>query len=93
MKGITIYELYDFLLYNHEIEFSYNDTLFSMEPHFDGSNSYFAIWNCTDGGKCIGKTLRSGFKDNEAIEQLLNIKCFEGKTFMEIENDVVDVIY
>lgn len=94
MKGITIHELYDFLLHNHEIEFSYNNALFSMEPYSDDKNSYFAIWNCSDVGELIAISVRSHCDNNLAIDRLLNIQCFDGKSFREIEKDVtVTVIY
>ncbi len=95
MTGITINELYDYLSSGHEISFIYNGSEFSIEPDKDNSSSYVTIWDCGNNARCLCRCIVSDRNNKkEAIDNLLSAKCFDGKSFMEIEKDViVDVIY
>ncbi len=89
MKGINIAELYDFLSNGHELEFWYQNNEFSLEPYGDGTDSGFGIWDVTHGGKLIAKVINNGGDDTAAIDSLLQIPCFDGKSFMEVEKDII----
>lgn len=98
MKGINLDELYEFLTYNREIEFEYNGTTYAMQPEVHDGIAYLLIWDCTDpqAGVCIVKKEipMEGDVPREAIDYVLNAKCFHGKSFLEVEKDIeVTVIF
>ena len=91
MQGTKIDDLYEYLSNGHEISFTYNGIEYSMEPETDA----FTIW---EYGKTSQRICRYAILEScdikAAILDFLNTKCFDGKSFMEIEKDVVvDVIY
>lgn len=88
MKGINLVELYDFLSNGHELEIWYQNNEFSLEPYWDGAHSGFGIWDVTHGGKLIAKVINNEADDTAAIDSLLQIACFDGKSFMEVEKDI-----
>ena len=94
MIGITFEELYDYLSSNHEIEFSYHGVLYSIEPASD-DGIRFVIWRCDDHAEIICSSKESQEKTvNDAIENLLSQKCFDGESFLDIEDDViVDTVF
>lgn len=71
------------LLAGHEIEFSYKDYDYCIQPDDEG----FSVWKVAKGGN-------SGPKIAEAktVEDVFELNCFEGKTVLEIEDDVTDAI-
>lgn len=96
MIGITIEELYDYLINRHEIEFTYNGTVYSIEPDKEGNRSYFTIWKCDEvNPRCLCRCEISPENNlTSIIDDFLNTRCFNGKSFMDIEKDVdVTVIY
>lgn len=97
MQGITMNELYELISYYHEVEFEYNGTTYVLQPEEDEGKTYLVIWDCTsDAAKCITKCEISSKGDipRAVIEAVLSDKCFDGKSFLEIEQNVtVTVIY
>lgn len=97
MQGVTMHELYELISYCHEAEFEYKGTTYVLQPEENDGKAYLVIWDCTpDAAKCIARHEISGMGDipREVIDAVLSEKCFDGKSFLEIEQDVtVTVIY
>lgn len=94
MSGITHEDLYDFLANNHEVEFSYHGGIYSIEPTSD-NGIRFEIWRCDDNAEviCSGKA-DIGETVKEILDNLFSEKCFSGKSFFDIEDDViVDTVF
>lgn len=90
MTGITFNELYDYLSGNHEIEFTYQNTTYVLQPEVCKGKSYIVIWTYPPNAKCVFR--REIPKDGEIpkrfIDDALNAKCLEGKSFLEVEKDI-----
>lgn len=97
MQGISIAELYKVISHSHDAEFSYGGTTYVLQTEMDEDNSFLVIWDCTPNApKCITKYKipDQNTIPKQVIDQILNDKCFSGKSFMEIEQGVVvNVIY
>ena len=95
MTGINFAELYDFIEHNHEIEFTYRQEEYTIEPAGDRDSVIFDIWKYGEKSARICRVSKDA--DSEirfTIDRLLNQKCFYGKSFMEIEQEVtVDTIF
>ena len=90
-------ELYELISHCHDAEFEYNGTTYVLQPEVDDNKTYLVIWDCTpDAAKCIAKQ-EIGVNEvipQSVIDAVLSEKCFNGKSFMEIEKNVtVTVIY
>ena len=99
MIGTNMEELKQYLKSNREIEFSYQNSVYTIEPGGITANTRFSIWKSktdTDTADWICEyTAPSGMiSEEDIINNFLNTKCFEGKSFVEIETAVtVDVIF
>ncbi len=99
MIGTNMEELKQYLKSNREIEFSYQNSIYTIEPGGITANTRFSIWKSktdTDTADCICEyTAPSGMiSEEDIINDFLNTKCFEGKSFVEIETAItVDVIF
>lgn len=97
MQGISLPELYKVISTSHDVEFSYDGTTYVLQPEVDEGNSFLVIWDCTpNSSKCIAKYKipDQNTIPKQAINNILNDKCFNGKSFIEIEQFVVvEVIY
>ena len=97
MQGISINELYELISHYHNAEFEYNGTTFVLQPEVNDDKTYLVIWDCTpDAAKCIAKHEIGveGDIPQNVIDAVLSEKCFNGKSFLEFENDItVSVIY
>ncbi len=92
MQGISMNELCELISHNHEAEFEYNGTTFVLQPEVNDDKTYLVIWDCTpDAAKCIAKCeiTVDGDIPQEIIDAVLSEKCFDGKSFLEIENDII----
>ena len=98
MTGITFDELIDYLMNNHEIEFTYNSRIYIIQPEVSDDTHWLTIYtaeNDTDN-PCIAKLeTPSNLTDaKDIISTLFSINCFNGKSFMEIEKEVhISTIY
>lgn len=96
MIGITMKELCNYISQGHEAEFTYKNERYVIQPEVDNGKSYLVIWNCENDSACI---CRYGIPNHETISQdfidrVLNEKCFDGKSFYEIESEItVDNIF
>lgn len=81
----------------HDAEFEYNGTTYVLQPEVNDDKTYLVIWDCTpNAAKCIAKheIENEGDIPQSVIDVVLSEKCFNGKSFMEIEKLVtVTVIY
>ncbi len=97
MHGISMNELCELISHNHEAEFEYNCTTFVLQPEVNDDKTYLVIWDCTpDAAKCIAKHEIDveGDIPQSVIDAVLSEKCFNGKSFTEIEREItVTVIY
>ena len=97
MNGIKMNELYELISHFHDAEFEYNGTTYVLQPEADEGKTYLVIWDCTpDAARCIAKREipMNGDIPQSAIDAVLSEKCFDGKSFMEVEKDItVTVIY
>lgn len=102
MIGITMDELITWLIAFHEAEFTYKGKQYIMQPELDKKKGqmFEVIWYyCPEDeskSRCISKhpIPLIGEIPLEELEPVLNDKCFDGKSFMEIEKEVtVDGIF
>ncbi|MCH4072455.1 hypothetical protein [Pseudoramibacter sp.] len=97
MQGISMNELYDVISNSHDVEFTYDGTMYVLQTEIDGENTFLVIWDCTPGSpKCIAKYCipDQNTIPKSVIDNILDDPCFDGKSFMDIKQDVVvDIIY
>lgn len=97
MNGIKMDELYERISHCHEAEFEYNGTTYVLQPEVNDDKTYLVIWDCTpNAAKCIAKheIEVEGDIQQSVIDAVLSEKCFNGKSFKEIEQNItVTVIY
>ena len=97
MQGITMNEMCELISHYHDAEFEYNGTTYVLQPEVNDDKTYLVIWDCTpDAAKCIAKSeiTVEGDIPQSVIYAVLTEKCFDGKSFLEIESNItVTVIY
>lgn len=97
MNGIKINELYELVSHCHEAEFEYKKTPYVLQPEVNADKTYLVIWDCTPNAeKCIAKCeiTTEGDIPSDVIDAVLSEKCFDGKSFLKIEQDItVTAIY
>ncbi len=93
MIGMTIDEFCDFISHNHEAEFTYKSILYVIQPEKTQGAAYLTIWRCdNEVGVCICRQLipvKGMDIPSDVIYKVLNEKCFEGKSFCDIEKDII----
>lgn len=67
----------------HEIEFTYNGFSYCIEPQYNGSDGY-NISKYHQSGDNKGETIASANSPEEIVE----LKCFDGKTLKEIVDNI-----
>ncbi len=97
MQGIKMDELYELISHWHDAEFEYNGTTYVLQPEINDRKAYLVIWDCTpDAARCIAmhEIGTEGNIPQSVIDAVLQEQCFDGKSFIEIEQGiVVTVIY
>ena len=97
MQGITMNELYELISHCHDAEFEYSGITYVLQPDVNDNKTYLVMWDCTpDAAKCIAKheIEVEGDIPQSVIDAVLSEKCFNGKSFKEIEQEItVTVIY
>lgn len=98
MQGVTMDELYELVSHYHDAEFEYNGTTYILQPELKNGKEYLVIWDITpDKAKCICRhdiLLDGNDISRETIDAVLSEKCFDGRSFLEIERDItVTVIF
>ena len=92
MKGINIKNFYETLEHYTELEFEYQNIKYVIEPIFEDDKRYLTIWRSISDTEatCMIKEMISSKQgiEKEVIDKVLNSKCFNGKSFFEIYNDI-----
>ena len=76
-----------------DLVFEYNEKKYQIEPNdMDDEICSLTIWTAEENVDNIrlvkeANTSKSGIA-KEVIDKVLNTKCFEGKSFFEIYNDI-----
>lgn len=68
----------------HEIEFKYNNHEYGMERE---TEDQYSIWEFE-----IGSDTGTKIATAKTPEDLFKLKCFDGKTILEIDDNVTDAI-
>ena len=95
MQGISMAELCERIKYSHEAEFIYDGATYILQPIVTDERAWLII-DCVDTSKrlCRHEIPMSGSIPQSDIDAVLSEKCFNGKSFMEIEQEItVTVIY
>lgn len=80
-------DLYDELLNNHEEEFVYNKKTYMLQPEVKGEKEYLVIYSL-DGEYLVKEEIKNGVIDKSLIDKILSIKCFDGKSFVDVKNSI-----
>ena len=92
MKGINIKNFCETLEDGSELEFEYENTQYVIQPLVIDNRYCLTVWKIIDdkNGSCmIKKEIHSDEGiEKEVIDKVLNSKCFNGKSFFEIYNDI-----
>ncbi len=95
VKGTTLEELYELITYNHEAEFIYKEKEYVLQPEVKDGKSYLIICESPesfDNPKYLCRKETPGLDfdkiPKEIIDAVFSEKCFDGKSFLEIEKDV-----
>lgn len=86
MIGIAMEELKDRLINGHEAEFVYKGCEYSFEMRIEDGKKFIDIWKCSEEPWCIANSVVEG---TDGIDTLLKKRCFEGKSFYDIESEVI----
>lgn len=95
MQGISMNELRERIMYSHEAEFVYNGITYILQPVATDKKAWLII-DCVDTSKrlCQYEIPMHGNIPQSVIDAVLSDKCFDGRSFLEIERDVtVTVIF
>ena len=94
MKGINIKEFCESLEHNHELEFEYNGNTYVIQPIVEDNKRWLVayLYNSEDEDNTEYSVkeaihLEIGV-EKEVVDKVLNAKCFEGKSFFEIYQDI-----
>ncbi len=96
MIGITMKELIECVSNGHDAEFTYQGKTYVLQPEKNTNGIFLVIWIISPESKCICSYPIPEDQEipPEIVENVLNEKCFNGKSFMEIERQItVEVIY
>lgn len=91
MFGKSIIKIFDYLEHQHEIRFMFEGKEYNFLNQIHDDFIQLEIWVENDNkfyeDICIAseKSKSTFFIDDECIEKILDVKCFNGKSFMEIE--------
>ena len=92
MKGINIKNFCESLEHNGELEFEYENHLYDIQPNIIDNKHWLTIWKSISDidGICLVKEeiFSNQAIEKEVIDKVLNAKCFNGKSFFEIYNDI-----
>ena len=92
MRGIYIENFYETLKDVAELEFEYQNGQYVIQPLVIDDKYWLTIWKIIDDkhGICMIKEeihSEEGI-EKEVIDKVLNARCFDGKSFFEIYNDI-----
>ncbi|MGP1437535.1 MAG: hypothetical protein ACTTKH_00515 [Treponema sp.] len=88
MKGINIKNFYESL--------EYNDKHYVIQPISEDGKSWLVIYLtnvCNDSYLVCEEIFKDYRIEKEVIDKVLNAKCFDGKSFFEIYNDIEIILW
>ena len=92
MSGINIKNFCESLEHNAELEFEYNGKEYVIQPIAEDNRHWLVAYFFDGSGTCDYLVKEELFQEigipKETVDKVLNIKCFEGKSFFEIYNDI-----
>lgn len=91
MNGIKMNNFCELISQCHEAEFEYKGTTYILQPEVNDDKAYLVIWDCTPNAeKCIARQeiAMSGDIPQKDIDAVLSQKCFTGKSFYNIQDEV-----
>ena len=92
MKGIYIKNFCEGLEQQDELEFEYQNTEYVIQPLLKDEKYWLTAWKIIDDKNAICMVKEEIFSnqgiEKEVIDKVLNAKCFNGKSFFEIYNDI-----
>ena len=84
-----IEEIYEALTHNGEIAFDYKNNSYAITTAVWENQKYVSIWtdNFEGNNVCLAKekSFLEMKNSKEVVDKILNTKCFDGKSFLEIE--------
>ena len=85
--------MYQALQRNGDVEFDYKNKSYAIEAAIDEDEKrYLEIWTADwkEGNYCLYReeTFLERRIEEKVVDKVLNAKCFDGKSFIEIANDV-----
>ena len=85
-------DIYTALSRKGEVEFDYKDKSYMIEPELHEGKKYLMIWTTylESDNLCVFKEELNSDEEvtKDMIDRALNAKCFDGKSFVEIQQDV-----
>ena len=89
MEGTPLNELYELISYRHEAEFTYKSKEYVLLPE-DGYLIIQESAEQNDNPQCLcrKKIPEIGDIPKNIIDAVFSEKCFDGKSFLEIEQDI-----
>lgn len=90
MNGVSMEELRELISYSHEAEFEYKGREYVIQPECSDQKDWLVIWVCSGTAECLVRheIPKDGDIPQDIIQKVLEEKCFDGKSFLEIEKDV-----
>ena len=93
MMIAQIEEVYQALHRNGDVEFDYKGTPYMIEAGIDTDKKrYLEVWTAHWEKENVCVYREEIFEEQlipeEIVDKVLNAKCFDGKSFLEITNDV-----
>ena len=95
MQGISMTELCERIMHLHEAEFIYDGATYILQPIANNEKAWL-VMDCVDTSKRLYRheIPMHGDIPQSVIDAVLSEKCFNGKSFMEIEQKItVTAIY
>lgn len=86
-------ELRERIMYSHEAEFIYDGETYILQPITNDEKAWLII-DCVDTSKRLyqHEIPMDGNIPKSVIDAVLSEKCFNGKSFMEIEQDIMVIV-
>ena len=88
MTGAAITELFEDLKENHEFVFEVQGTEYIIQPERRNSGDFLVIYPWVEGLDCIAEQSISNNITDEDIKEILNQKCFDGSSFMDLLDEI-----
>ena len=91
MTGIYLNNFVECLEHNPALEFKYDDKDYGLQPIEENDKFYLVIYSCdsmNDNYLVCEENSHNYLIEKEVIDKVLKSKCFNGKSFFEIYDDI-----